>query len=49
MSDRVRTVKMPDSLWEEFGREAKRQDRSKAWILRAALEEYLNGKGRGRK
>lgn len=36
------TVRIPSDLKKEVGEEAKRQDRSKAWIVIAALRQYLS-------
>lgn len=36
------TVRISPDLKREVGEEAKRQDRSKAWIVIAAIKEYLD-------
>lgn len=36
------TVRIPPELKEAVQEEAKRQDRSKAWIVIAAIRQYLS-------
>lgn len=39
-----RPVKFPDELWEQVLKVAEREERSAAWIVRRAVEEYLGGR-----
>lgn len=34
-------IRIPSDLKKEVGEEAKRQDRSKAWIVITAIRQYL--------
>lgn len=44
MRDDRLEIRIPSDLKREVGEEAKRQDRSKAWIVIAAIKEYLAGR-----
>jgi predicted transcriptional regulator len=37
----IRRLRMEDELWHAAERVAQEQDRSASWIIRTALEEYI--------
>jgi predicted transcriptional regulator len=38
---RSRSVYLPDDLWEALERIGSKQDRSTNWLIRRAVQEYL--------
>ncbi|MAF44200.1 MAG: hypothetical protein CMI54_08600 [Parcubacteria group bacterium] len=44
-SNKIVSFTCPNELYEQLENQAKRQDRSKAWILRKAFKEYHKGQG----
>ena len=41
MDTPIRRLRMEDELWHAAERVAEEQDRSASWIIRTALEEYI--------